>query len=156
MKAIVYLDRFEDSDRFKEVDLYRTGSEDRIEIEHGATRDKNDTLSRSLRRGKFRLTVLLERIGKDKFLVEVIQSIMNEKRRRNKTPLRSRQLTPQWLDNGEIYWEPDRRSVYAEMPKEWDRYGLESFLKETLDLFRSPEIPKHFELHGDFSDEEIG
>jgi hypothetical protein len=147
MKAIVYLDRFEEAT--DPTALYKSRSEDRIEIDRGTTRDKNDTLSRSIRRGKFRLTVFLERCDKDKFLIEVIQSIMNEKRRRNKTPLRSRQLTPAWLDNGELYWEPDLRGVYAEWPKEWDRYGLESFLKETLDFFRSPEIPKHFELHGD-------
>jgi hypothetical protein len=69
---------------------------------------------------------------------------------RRKPIWRERPLKPVYLGIEEVHWPLDRTGVFAGFPEKWDEEWANFFIKETLDLLRSPEVPKHYELHRDY------
>jgi len=61
-------------------------------------------------------------------------------------------VRPYYLANGEVRWRLNREGVFEDFP--WDDESLLAYIEETFNLLRSPEIPKHYELHEDYSSDD--
>jgi hypothetical protein len=112
----------------------------------------------------FNRTILLGNYGFRVFVTEhhgttfLVRASMatgtNRRRKLTGTTLRERPVTPVIDSYGDPHWTLDRTGVFAKFPEKWDDYWANIFIKETLDLLRSPEIPKHYEIHRDHDYEE--
>jgi hypothetical protein len=159
MKVQVELDRW---DRRGEVPAYLDG-DDMVTTTLGTVwnakrkRFRNAIfLARDIQRGDYRFRVTVEEYRGESFLVRASVSILSSLRKgrvSRKTALRERPLKPVAYATGDIVWTFNREGVFAGLPPEWDDYWANNFIKQTLDYLRSPEIPKHYELHGDNPEE---
>ena len=150
--VLVELDRWGERGKIRAESL-----EDGSTISLGFRSDGNNKIvfSRTIQLEKYAFRVFVtEHRGETTFLVRAALALRtNRRRKKDGASLRERSLTPVLIETGEAYWTLDRSGVFAGFPEKWDDYWANNFIKETLDFLRSPEIPKHFELHGDNPEE---
>lgn len=150
--VLVELDRWEERGKIRAERL-----DDESVISLGLRTDGNNKIifNRTIQLGKYAFRVFVtEYRGETTFMVRAAMAIRdNRRKRRDGASLRERALKPAAFDSGEVYWTLDRTGVFAGFPEKWDDYWANTFITETLNFLRSPEIPKHFELHGDNPEE---
>ena len=135
--------------------------EDESRIVIGLTTNANNklVLDRSIDLGDYLFRVFVsEYRGETTFLVRASMAVWDARRkgrRSRRTALRERPVKPVFYASEEVHWTLDRSGVFAGFPEKWDDYWANNFIKETLDGLRSPEIPKHYELHGDNNDDDL-
>jgi hypothetical protein len=148
IKVLVELDHWDWRDNLR-PELRLNEDDNRIWFSTGRTGDNKAWLSRTIQKGNYCFSVFVEEYRGTSFFVRASLAIRDSRKRR---AWRERPLKPEYRA-GEAVWSIDRTGVFAEFPLEWDDYWANNFIKETLDFLRSPEIPKHFELHGDSPEE---
>jgi hypothetical protein len=158
MKVQVELDQWE---RRRELRSQFLEDESQISLGETVTRNNKEVFSRNIQLGNYAFTVFVEEYRGELFFVRASMALQQSRRKgrmpgrrysRN-TTWRERPVKPVAYASGEVDWVLNREGVFAGFPEKWDDYWANLFIKETLDLLRSPEIPKHFELHADNPEE---
>jgi hypothetical protein len=103
--------------------------------------------------GRYGLLVRILEYKPGRFLLSASVLLQAEKRIKKSRTRRERPLRPSYDELGEVRWQLLREGVYADFP--WSDEQLEGYIEETLNLLRSPQIPRHYQLHGDYSDEDL-
>ena len=104
--------------------------------------------------GRYGLIVRILEVKAGKFLLSASALLYLEKpKKRRRHERRERPLRPSYDELGEVSWHLPREGAYADFL--WSDEQLEGYIEETLNLLRSPQIPRHYQLHGDYSDEDL-
>jgi hypothetical protein len=111
------------------------------------------TYGRNYTSGRYGLLVRILEHKPGRFLLSASASLYAEKRIKRRRERRERPLRPSYDELGEVRWSLLREGPFADFP--WNDEKLEGYIEETLNLLRSPQIPRHYQLHGDYSDEDL-
>ena len=148
----VELDRWDERKNLRPASL-EDGSQ--VSIGLRTTGDNKISLDRTIQLGKYAFRVFVTELRGETFLLRATMAIRkNERKKRDGVYLRERPLKPFYDDAGIIHWPVDRTGVFAGFPVLWDDLWAHYFIRETLDVIRSPEIPEYYELYQDNSEEE--